>query len=474
MIKGKVLNKNLLKQAQKSGKIIIKQIKKNILLNKKMEASKKLGEIIKSIREKNLSLTQKDFSEKLNITTVYVSYLEKGKRPPSLDLITSVYSLIGENVPEEVKQMLGEIRKDNKKKNISVSPIDIIYELEEKKIYDYAKLKKALKSNPQDLVMIYGIIRILIEEGKTKEAKKHLLKYLLKVEKPEDKKWLEASYYELENNLPVAIQFLNESVREFEKNLESLDDKSLKIRARLIFQLASLHFRFGQQLYRSENYESAIENFKKSLEWHTKVRKIYQDPFYQIDYAGTFLWLALLGIEPAQNWNNYIIEAKNALFFNHYKGMANFSSSHWQGLYSKQSIISTISFLARAFAQAAQLEKNPEKKFNLLNEGEFLLVQHTPIDLGVKYEEYYRFYFNEACFYSIKAEIYSEFKKDYNEELEHCFINLQEAKFADSNNKLNLFSRELNSSKGLSFFRSHKTKQLNELLKMAYAVEGKK
>lgn len=430
-----------------------------------MEASKKLGEIIKSIREKHLALTQKDFAEKLNITTVYVSYLEKGKRPPSLDLITSVFSLTGEVVPDEVKQMLGDIRRDNKKKNISVSPTDIIYQLEEKKIYDYPRLKKALKSNPGDLIMIYGILRLLIEEGKTRDAKKHLLKYLMKVEKPEDKKWLEASYYELENNLPVAIQFLQESIGEFEKNINSLDQEKIKIKARLIFQLASIHFRYGQQLFRKEDKEGAIDNFKKSLDWHNKIRKIYQDPFYQIDYAGIFLWLALLGLEPENNWLNYITQAKLALFLNHYKGMTNFSSSQWQGLYSKQNIIATISFLGRAYAQAAVLEKHPDKKLSLLDEGEFLLVQHTPIDISAKYEEYYRYYFNEACFYSLKAEIYSELKKTFQEELDRCYINLQEAKFADNNNKLNLFPRELNSSAGLSFFRKKRIKELSVLLK---------
>jgi transcriptional regulator with XRE-family HTH domain len=430
-----------------------------------VEASKKLGEIIKSIREKDLLLTQKDFADKLNITTVYVSYLEKGKRPPSVDLITSVYSLIGEPVPDEIIRMLGDIKKDNKKKNISVSPTDLIYELEEKKIYDIHKLKKALKANSQDLVMIYGILRIMMEEGKKSDAKKLLLKYLMKVDKPEDKKWLEASYYELENNLPVAIQFLTESVQEFDKKSGDLAEQNKKIMARLIFQLASIHFRYGQQLYRKDDFAGALENFKKSLKWHTQVREIYEDPFYQIDYAGIFLWLALLGMDPGQNWQNYITQARIALYFNHHKGMTNFSASQWQGLYSKQYLIATISFLGRAYAQVATLETSPENKLSLLDQGEFLFVQHTPIDLSSKYEEYYRFYFNEACFYSLKAEVLDSLKKPWQDELDRCRVNLEEAKFADLNNKLNLFAKELNSSGGLNFFRKKRAKDLTLLLK---------
>ncbi len=430
-----------------------------------MEASKKLGEIIKSIRVNNLSMTQKEFADTLNITTVYVSYLEKAKRMPSLDLTSLIYSLIDQSVPDDIKKMISDIKSDNKKKNISVSATDIIYELEEKNIYDYTKLKKALKLNPQNLIMIYGILRILIEEGKTTEAKIHLLKYLMKVEKVEDKKWLEASYYELENNLPIAMHFLQEAISESEKNNKVVNETSIRAKSRLIFQLASIYFRYAQQLYRQEDKRGAIEYFKKSLECHNQIRKIYEDPFYQIDYAGIFLWLALLDLDPQQNWNNYIEQAKLALFFNHYKGIKNFSSSKWQAIYSQQLLISTISFLARSYAQLAIFEKQDEKKISLLHEGEFLFVQHTPIDLSTKYEEYYRFYFNQACFYSLKASIFDDLKKDYSEDLDRCYINLQESKFANDNNKANLFIHELKTSLGLSFFREKRAKSLSLLLK---------
>lgn len=423
-----------------------------------MEAEKKLGEIIKYFREKKLNMTQKEFSEKLFITTVYVSYLEKAKRPPADELLKQIYALANESVPEEVIAILKEVKLNKKKANLKVSPTDLIYDLKENNIYKYPLMKKKLKENPQDLTLMYGIIRILIDEDKKEEAKKQLFKYLSKVTKPEDKKWLEASYYELEGNIKLAISFLEEALVAINKN------QPLNIRSKINYQLASMYFRQGQFSFRENQKKEAISFFTKALNLHEAIRKTYQEPFYQIEYANIFLWLAILNINQKENYENYLKHIKYALLLNHQKGMENASFIKWKGLYNKNFVISSISFMGRAYAHLADFETDLTKKEILLNEGEMLFAMNTPIEISSKDEEYYRFYFNQACFYSIKAKILHLFNKDFNQALNNCTINLKECFFSDSKNDFNLFRNEATSSAGLIFYREKRMNILNDIL----------
>lgn len=423
-----------------------------------MEAEKKLGELIKYFREKKLNMTQKEFSEKLSITTVYVSYLEKAKRPPADELLKQIYALANEDVPDEVMAILKEVKLNKKKANFKVSPTDLIYDLKEKNLYKYPLMKKKLKENPQNLSLMYGIIRILIDENKKEEAKKQLLKYLSKVIKPEDKKWLEASYYELEGNIKLAITFLEEALVEINKN------QNANTKAKITYQLASMYFRQGQLCFRVNEKKEAVDFFTKALNYHEEIRKIYEEPFYQMEYANIFLWLALLGINQKDNYQNYLKHIEYALLLNHKKGMENASFIEWKGLYSKNLIIASVSFMGRAYAHLAELETELTKKELLLNKGEILFAQNTPINISSKNEEYYRFYFNQACFYSIKAKILCSSNKDFKQDLDNCTINLKECFFSDSKNNFNLFKQEVKSSGGLIFYREKRMKSLNEIL----------
>lgn len=428
-----------------------------------MEVAKRLGEEIKNIRTDILNITQKDMAEKLDVSIVYMSYLEKGKKVPSKDFLDKMYKLIGKkSIPDDILQLLTDVKRQKKKENFVNTPTNVVYRLEEEGLYSYTKLKALLKKNGSNLSVIYGILTLLVKEGKINEAKKHLLQSLINIEKPEERKWIEASYYELEGNFPFAIQLMHDSISEFDKRNKGNDEKDTRIKARLLFETACIHFRYGQHLYYNGHKDECIENFSNALKYHESLKDLSDDPFYMMDYAGIFFWLALLNVNPEKNWQSYINQVKTALVQNYHQGMKNFDVKRWKSLYSKQYIISTVSFLVRAYAQLAKYKSKEERKL-LFNEGDFLLSIHTPIDISINNNEYYRYYFNKACFYSLKSEL-SESEKEKINNLDLVFSILQESAKADLKNKAKLMAFDLENSTGIKFFRENRIKEYKLLL----------
>lgn len=423
-----------------------------------MEVAKRLGEEIKNIRTDILNITQKDMAEKLNISIVYMSYLEKGKKLPSKDFLNKMYKLIGKkNIPDDIIQLLSDAKKQKKKENYVNTPTNVVYRLEEEGLYSYTKLKSILKKNSDNLAIIYGILTLLVKEGRIEEAKKHLLQSLINIEKPEERKWIEATYYELEGNFPFAIQLMHDSISEFDKRNKS-DNKDNMTKARLLFETACIHFRYGQYLYYNDKRAECINNFKEALKYHYVLKDLSEDPFYMMDYAGIFFWLALLDVEPEKNWRLYIEQVKTALVQNYKTGMKTFDVKRWKSLYSKQYIISTVSFLVRAYAELARYKTTEDEKNILFNEGDFLLSINTPVDISIHNNEYYRYYFNKACFYSLKAELSNNPKdKEYNLDLVNNI--LLECLRADLKNKVKVMVYELDTSTGIKYFRENKPKE---------------
>lgn len=424
-----------------------------------MEIVKHLAEELRVVRTESLKITQKELSEKLNVSVVYLSYLEKGKKIPSVDFLENLYSLLKRDVPTNVKQLLLEAKKEKKKENFVNTPSNIVYRLEEQGVYSYTKLKLLLKKNPDNLTIIYGMLTILIKDNKLDEAKKLLLQSLINIKKLEEKKWLEATYYELEGNFPFAIQLMKDAIKEFDNQYQKLDDEKKQAKARLIFENACIHFKYAQNLYYEEKKDEAINNFKKALAFHEQIKNLYKEAYYQMDYAGIFFWLALLGVDSKENWANYIREVKLSLVLNYHEFIKIFDNSKARSLYSKPYIISTVSFIARAYAQLAKFEENTLKQDEYLGEGEFLFAQYTPVNLVSSTPEYYRYCFNQACFYSLKAEIKKSRKELFEDDLKLCHKILIEAGKSDNKNKVKLFEKDLNSSEALSFFRKTKQKE---------------
>lgn len=422
-----------------------------------MQASIKLGEEIKKVRNSLKNCDQKEFAKLIGITNVHLSNLENGKKFPSEDLLVKVFGVINQKVPPEILEMLKEAKNEFKRINVEPVSSDIVYLLQEEGIYNQNKLKDLLKIEPDNVKLIFGMLTLLKEEGKLEEARQHLLQSLIHIKKVEIKRWLEAYYFLLEGNYKTAIELMQKAIEGFDKQFPVLDQEGKKRKSGLLFELSSMYYEYG---YYSYNYESnkskAIENFNNTLNCYTEISKIHSEPYYQMNLANVYWWLAFLGVNPQKNWVEYIDKAENVLLLNHSHKMKKlFQAKSSKGLYSEPYIVQLVSGMAEAYAQLAKLEQGniipdneKEKKLNeLLKQGELLLAQHSPINILPERKEYYNFYFTYACFYSIRAEICHSFSMDYDSYLDLCEKGLQEAAYGDSKSKLKLFKKDFNEAK---------------------------
>jgi transcriptional regulator with XRE-family HTH domain len=432
-----------------------------------MKTKDKLGEEIRNIRVK-LKLSQIELAEKLKVSHVYLSNLEQGKRTPSLEFLEALFRLNGiTKVPAKIINILADSKGELKKKKLSsIASNNTIYLMQEHDIFDQRSLKKLLENNPQSIYLINGMVTLLIREKKSKEAEQFLLDSLKIMEKPEEKKWLQAIYNRLNGDYELAIQTMLWAVEEFNRNNPPpLSEEQKKKKANFLFQTACLYFDFGQYLYLNKRETaSPVKNFQTALEYHKELSKLEVNPVYQMDQAGIYFWLALLGITPYQNWASYIRESEEAIKLNFYEGIRNFPAKNWTSVFSKPYIVATISFIGRSYAELSLLEKNEAKKAENLREGERCFFRCVPVMLSPRIIEYYRFYFNMACFYSIKAQYHFSRDQDFSTELDHCLKSLQEAEKADQQNEFKLMESELEAPEGLAFFKAECRKELNTLL----------
>jgi transcriptional regulator with XRE-family HTH domain len=432
-----------------------------------MKTKDKLGEELREIRVK-LKLSQKELAEKLKVSDVYLSYLEQGKKIPSREFLEDIYKLAGtEKVPTKIFSLLSHSKGELKKKKLSsFSSNNLIYLMQENSLFDQQSLRKLLEKEPQSLYLINGMVILLLRQKKQKEAEQFLLDSLKIIEKPEEKKWIQAIYNRMSGEYELAIQMMLRAIEEFDQNNKlPLSTEQKKMKAHFLFQTACLYFDYGQYLYNSKSdYQSSVVNFETALNYHNEISNLEVNPAYQMDYAGIYFWLALLGKSPYDNWVNYIREARKALKLNFYEGLRNFPSKNWNSVYSKPYIIATISFIGRSFAELSLLEEEQAKKEEFLDEGENYFMSCVPVMLDPRIVEYYRFYFNMACFYSIRAEYNLSLGKDYSTELDLCLKSLQEAERADQMNEFKLMYNELQANEGLIYFKAERKKELNLLL----------
>lgn len=416
----------------------------------------KLGEEIKKIRL-SLNLEQKDFAKIIGVSNVHLSNLEKGKKLPSKELLIRAYQQINQDIPDRVLDFFNEAKLDKKSDKLSNN---IIYELEDSGNYNIPKLKDLLKYEPDNPIYIFALLNLYKENGQLKEARQHLLESLVNINANEVKRWVEATYFLLENNFKMSIELMSKAVEEF---TDISQENYQKRKAGLLFELASMYFEYGYYAYNTlYEVELSKECFEKSLEIFKKQREIYNESKYEMYYANVFWWLAFLGINPEINWQQYIDKAENVILINHEVKMNNSSAGkNAKGLYSQEYIYQLISGMAEAYAQMAKLNyesKNPDKDkiICLLKKGEFLLSQHSPVDIFVDKREFYNFYFSYSCFYSLKAELLSYINVDYERFLTLCEKGLEFAVYSDNKNSSKQFIQDINHSKNkeLKFYIS--------------------
>lgn len=416
-----------------------------------MNISAKLGEEIKKIRV-SLDLEQKEFAKIIGISNVHLSNLEKGKKLPSKDLLKRAYEQIKQSIPDHVLEFFDEAKADKKSDTFSNN---IIYELQESGKYNISKLKELLKSEPDNPVYIFGLLNLYKETGNIKEARQHLLESLVNIKSNEIKRWVEATYFLLEENFKMAIDLMSQSVEEFTNSNKNINDSSLnEKKAGLLFELASMYFEYGYYAYNSLfDNNLAIECFQNSLKTFKIQREIYHEPKYEMYYSNVYWWLAFLGIDSENNWQEYINKAENVILLNHESAVTKSTvEKNSKGLYSKEYIYQIISGMAEAYAQMAKIcfnkpKHDKEKILYLLKKGEFLLAQHSPIDISPEKREFYNFYFSYSCFYSIKAEVLSSLNIDCERFLQLCEKGLELAVFSDNKNISKQFVQDVNQSK---------------------------
>lgn len=423
-----------------------------------MNISAKLGEEIKKIRLL-LKLDQKDFAKIIGVSNVHLSNLEKGKKLPSKELLIRAYKEINQDVPEHVLQFFNDAKTDKKSDNFSN---EIIYDLQESGNYTYQKLREFLKSEPDNPKYIFGLLSLLKQEGKSDEARQHLLESLVHIKRNEIKRWVESTYFLLEGNYKTAIDLMAKAIEEFKNTSDSEEDFN-KRKAGLLFELASMYFEYGYHSYNSiYDLKLATECFENALRTFKEQREIYHEPKYEMYYANVFWWLAFLGVDTENHWNQYIDKAENVILINHEAAMSKTTTGkNAKGLYSDVYILQLIAGMAEAYAQLARINhesKSPDeqKTLCLLKKGEFLIAQHSPIDLFPEKREYYNFYFSYSCFYSMKAEICNSLGLDIDKYLSLCEKGLELAIYSDNKNTLKQFTQDINHSKNkeLKFYIS--------------------
>lgn len=428
-----------------------------------MNISAKLGEEIKKIRVL-LNLEQKEFAKIIGISNVHLSNIEKGKKLPSKDLLKRAYNQINQEIPLHVSEFFDEAKADKKTDTFSNN---IIYELQESGKYSINKLKDLLKSEPDNPLYIFGLLSLYKDTGNIKEARQHLLESLVNVTNNEIKRWVEATYFLLEGNFKMAIELMTKAIEEFSNENTDLTQEGVKERkAGLLFELASMYFEYGYYSYNTlYEIELAKECFINALKTFKEQREIYSEPKYEMYYANVFWWLAFLGIDSEFNWQEYINKAENVILINHEVAVNKSSvGKNAKGLYSREYIYQIIAGMAEAYAQMAKInfesdKYDKEKVLSLLKKGEFLLAQHSPIDLSPEKREFYNFYYGYSCFYSIKAEVLCSINAEYDRFLDLCEKGLELAVFSDNKNISKQFTQDINHSrdKELKFYISKRS-----------------
>ncbi len=387
------------------------------------EAKKVLTKLLKEER-KSLGLTQKELADQLGVSTVHISYLENGTRIPSKKLLKQLYKLGKKDIPPAVLQKL-EATKTKISAPLS-SPPDTIYELKSQGYYSTKALKQLLKQNPSNLIYIMALFHLYKDMGKLKKAEKLLKDSEKQVKATQDKKWLKAYFYQIQNTQDAyekALKSMAESLKLFEKEHPFLSESERKMKSELLFRFATIHFDFGVHLFfkhaplSKKTLIQVKEQFELALKKHQTLRQYYVYPYSQLDYANIHYWLAILEYYQEQDhpreiqlWETFIEESKAAIFLNYQESLKYFPEDNIENsLFSPQFMLLNVSFLALAHGRLALLKKDKPARQHHLEESELIWATHPTKNLLKHQALQYRYFYNFAHFYSIKAQVYSDF-----------------------------------------------------------------
>ncbi|MDD5773018.1 MAG: helix-turn-helix transcriptional regulator [bacterium] len=95
----------------------------------------KFGDKIRELREKQ-NLSQGDLAKRLNVSTPYISLLERGLRSPSVNILEEIEQSLEGSLKSLLDMKTNEIKQDNKKQKI----LKLVYFLKDRSTDDIDKL----------------------------------------------------------------------------------------------------------------------------------------------------------------------------------------------------------------------------------------------------------------------------------------------------------------------------------------------
>ena len=374
----------------------------------------------KNLRDQ-LGLTQKQLADQLEVSPVYISYLENGTRTPSRKLLKKAFQLAGHaDLPSSIAKIFKELKAPQVQEP---ERSNTVYQLQAKGLYSLAKLQRLVKAHPDQLVYVLGLYQLYCEQGRQQEADQVILGAIPLLSEPEDRKWLEAYHFQLEGSAQGyqrALEIMAEALAIFEQRHPQPAPAQLEKKAELLFRLALIHYDFGVCLFYAAPHlapvqlEAATDQFRAALGRHQQLQALCPYPYALMDYANLWFWLSLLARYKAhfgpeaererlrqdewQALQQFITASQYALIQHHRDTW----ETEEQSYFAKEYLLLNHSYVALAHAQLALLESS-EAALSFLHQGEWLLAQHTPVP-SQDQETVYRYYYNLAHFYSLKAE----------------------------------------------------------------------
>ncbi|MGV3525037.1 MAG: helix-turn-helix domain-containing protein [Candidatus Sericytochromatia bacterium] len=378
---------------------------------------------VKTLREQ-LALTQKELADQLGVSPVYISYLENGTRSPSRKLLKKAYQLAGQDLPAELLALLETAVPATAEPERSNS----IYQLQAQGLYSLAKLQRLVKSHPDKLLYVLGLYQLYCEQQRATDAEQVILNALPHMRAPEDRLWLEAYLFQREGSgsgYRRALALMTEALEIFERSHDPRASETAEKKAEMLFRLSLIHYDFGVWFFHQPpllapaQLEAARAQFEAALARHRQLRSCAPYPYAQLDYANLWFWLALLSRyqspppsgtlavrqrhEEQEALQQFIAASQDAMIWHHQQ---NWSGQQSGGLFTREYQILNHAYVALAHAQLAELGEGDPLAH--LRTGEWIFAQHMPLQ-SQDPSTVYRFFYNLAHFYSIKAQLLAQF-----------------------------------------------------------------
>lgn len=397
-----------------------------------------LQTILKTLREE-LHLTQKQWADALEVSTVYVSYLENGTRTPSKKLLKKAFSLSGQaELPPKVQQYLKQLKQPEKHQT---ERSNTIYHLQAQGLYSLAKLQRLIKAEPGRLIYVLGLYHLYHERKRYQEADQVVLSAIPHMQTERDRKWLEAYHFQLQGTQSAyerALSIMQEAL----ELAQSESRQNPEAYAEMLFRQALIYYDYGVWCFNQEDLNiylpQARQQFEAALRCHQQVQTICFYPYASLDHANLYFWLAMvcqyqnhleasktLLYELKQHLENFISSSQKALI-HHFRETVQNSN----GFFTKEYLITNHTYVALAWALLAH--QHPINADDYFRQGEWLLSQHVPFQTQDD-ETLYRAYYNMAHFYDLKCLFLArkEPKENSSLFLKLCLQHLDAAKKMD-------------------------------------------